>query len=87
MRSAEDGLGPHGQIAGLVPVDGVVAEPDLRDREVPGEGELDLAIVGRGPDVQSPSGMSRLRPSKRACRTAPPFGRSFTIASPISPSL
>jgi len=51
-RSAEDGLGPDGHISGLVPIDGIVAQPGLGDFKMSGQGALDLAIPGRRHDVQ-----------------------------------
>jgi len=51
-RSTEDSLGPDGQIAGLVAIDGIVSQRALGDFEVPGQGALDLAIAGCRPDVQ-----------------------------------
>src|SRR5271157_4072033 len=49
---AEHGLRPDGQVAGLMPVHGVIAQLRFRDLEVPGQRALNLVVVGRRPEVE-----------------------------------
>ena len=85
MRSTEYGLGPDGQIAGLVPVDGVVARAGLGDLEVTGQGVLDLAIVGRRPDVKVAQRDVEAPAVEADVQDGPSFGSSAMIASPAPP--
>src|SRR5262249_38102604 len=52
MALTEHGLGPHGQVAGFVPVNDVVAQLGLRHFEEAGQGLLDDVVAGERPDVQ-----------------------------------
>src|SRR5262245_56144177 len=46
MALTEHGLGPHGQVAGFVPVNDVVAQLGLRHFEEAGQGLLDDVVAG-----------------------------------------
>jgi hypothetical protein len=46
LELTEYSLGPYGQIAGRMPIDGVVAQFHFGNIEMSGQGALDLLIVG-----------------------------------------